>query len=134
VLRVVRLDEKSRQASAAKLLLIAFDPEMKRVPSREVLQQAFDLTRAEADVAIGILSGKTLAEIASVRDIKVGTVRAHSKVVFQKTRTRGQADLMGLLSRFAFMAPEAARAVTAVTQTPGYSEPAPRLVGSGNQY
>jgi len=56
--------------------------------AKEILMQTFDLTRAEADVAIGIVSGRTLAELADDRDIKIGTVRAHLKAVFSRqTRT-----------------------------------------------
>jgi DNA-binding CsgD family transcriptional regulator len=99
-----------RVKSSARLLLVVFDPAAKRVPSREVLQQVFRLTRAEAEVAVGILSGKKLTDIAVMRKVAVGTVRAHSKSVFLKTHTRGQADLTRLLGGLAFIVPELERA------------------------
>ncbi len=71
------------------------------------MTQAFGLTEAEADVAIGIVSGKSLAEIAAERGIKIGIVRARSKTVFAKTQTRGQAELTGVLTRLAFVVPRA---------------------------
>ncbi len=66
----------------------------------------FALTRAEAEVAIGIACGRRVAEIAVDRGVKVETVRTHSKTVFGKTRTRGQAELAALLARLAFLAPQ----------------------------
>lgn len=105
--RAVRLDEGAEPSfSAVRLLLITVDPEMRQEPSKEILKQAFDLTPAEADVAIGISSGKTLTEIALDRKVKVGTVRTHCKTVFLKTHTRSQADLTGVLSRLAFAVPK----------------------------
>jgi len=37
------------------------------------------------------VAGKSLAQIAADRGIKIGTVRAHTKTVFSKTQTRDQA-------------------------------------------
>jgi DNA-binding CsgD family transcriptional regulator len=88
---------------SASLLLLAFDPEPSREPPREILMEAFGLTRAEADVAIGIASGKMLAEIAAKRAVTIEAVRLHSKRVFSKTHTRGQPELAGLLTRIAFV-------------------------------
>jgi len=107
VVRTVRLDEGAQQASsAASLLLLAFDPELRSEPPRDLLIQTFGLTPAEADVAVGIVSGKSLTDIAAERGVKVGTVRAHSKTLFSKTHTRGQADLTGMLTRMSFLVPQ----------------------------
>jgi DNA-binding CsgD family transcriptional regulator len=108
VVRLHRLGDGSDRASSlvaaspAGLLLLVVDPEQWLAPPQDMLMQTFDLTRAEADVAIGIVSGRALAEIAINRDIKIGTVRAHLKAVFAKTHTRSQADLTGALMRLAF--------------------------------
>lgn len=106
VIRALLLDDASRTSSPGKLLLLIFDPEIRRVPSRELLQEAFQLTPVEADIAVGIVSGRSLAEIAAVREVKVGTVRTHSKAVFAKTHTKGQVDLTRLLGQLAFIAPQ----------------------------
>lgn len=105
IVRLVRLDEPRRSTSSATVLLVMVDAELRRGPSPEILAQAFDLTKVELEVAIGIVCGKTLGEMAAARGIKIGTVRAHSKAVFWKTHTRGQADLTAVLSRFAFVVP-----------------------------
>jgi len=104
LVRILRLEENAKPApSSATLLMIALDPEIRPEPPRETLQQAFALTATEAKVANGIICGKNLAEIASDLGVKVGTVRAHSKSVFWKTQTRGQVELVGLLTRLAFV-------------------------------
>jgi DNA-binding CsgD family transcriptional regulator len=106
VIRAVRPDESAHSgADSAGLLLLALDPELRREPAREMLTQAFGLTRAEVDIALGIVSGKTLAEIAAGRDTTIETARAHAKAVFSKTQTRGQAELTGVLTRLAFLVP-----------------------------
>lgn len=113
VVRFVRLDEDpERTPGTAMLLVLLLDPELRQNPPPEILAQAFELTGAESEVAIGILSGKTLAEIATARGVKVGTVRAHSKAVFSKTHTRGQADLTGVLTRLSFVVPQLETATT----------------------
>lgn len=107
VVRLVRLGEDGQRApGSATFLLLILDPQKRQKPAPEILAQAFKLTCAESDVAIGILSGKTLAEIATARGVKIGTVRAYSKVVFSKTHTRGQAELTAVLTRLAFIAPQ----------------------------
>jgi DNA-binding CsgD family transcriptional regulator len=98
-------DGAERAPNPASLLLLVIDPEQWLAPPREMLMQTFALTRAEADVAIGVVSGRTLAQVAGDRDIKIGTVRAHLKAVFAKTHTHSQADLMGVLTRLALLAP-----------------------------
>jgi DNA-binding CsgD family transcriptional regulator len=98
---------RSNRAPAPGLLLVVVDPEMLRPPQHDVLMQTFDLTRTEADIAIGVALGRALAQIATDRAIKVGTVRAHLKAVFAKTHSRSQADLTGTLTRLALLAPVA---------------------------
>jgi len=102
---VVRLGDEARLAlKRASLLLLAFDPERCEPPPPDMLTDVFGLTQAEASVAIGIVGGRHLAEIAADRGVKIGTVRAYSKIVFAKTRTRGQPELAALLTRLAFLA------------------------------
>jgi DNA-binding CsgD family transcriptional regulator len=106
VLRILRLGgPNARALNSPCVLLLALDPDLWPGPSRDILTLAFGLTRAEAAVAVGIACGETLAEIAASRGLKVGTVRAYSKAVFAKTRTRGQAGLTGVLTRLAFLLP-----------------------------
>ena len=91
-----------------KLLLVACDPELSPVPPASMLSDMFRLTPAEASVAVGIASGKQLAEIAADGGVKIETVRVHSKAIFSKTGTRGQAELAALVTRLASWSPVAA--------------------------
>jgi len=107
LIRILRLEASARPAlNGASLLLVAFDPESRQAPPADVLTRMFTLTRAEAEVAIGIACGRRVAEIAADRGVKVETVRSHSKTVFAKTRTRGQAELAALLARLTFLVPD----------------------------
>jgi DNA-binding CsgD family transcriptional regulator len=106
VVRILRLEENTRPAlDSARLLLVSYDPERCQLPPPGMLTDMFGLTPAEANVAIGIVGGKQLAEIAAARGVKTGTVRVHSKTVFAKTRTRGQVELAALVTRVAFLTP-----------------------------
>jgi DNA-binding CsgD family transcriptional regulator len=106
VIRTVHLEPQAPElARSSGLLLLVLDPELCPDPPHDMLSETFGLTRAEADVATGIASGRTLAKIAAERGVKVGTARAHLKTVFSKTHTRGQADLTRVLTRLAFLVP-----------------------------
>jgi DNA-binding CsgD family transcriptional regulator len=110
IIQTFRLNEYAAQSTdAASVLLVARDAELWPEPSCDMLSQSFGLTRTEAEVAIGIASGKALVKIAADRGVKIGTVRAHLKAVFSKTHTRSQADLMRLLTRFSFLVPSSDR-------------------------
>jgi DNA-binding CsgD family transcriptional regulator len=105
LVRVLRLSEDGRPpVNSEGLLLVASDPELRQVPPAHMLSELFSLTDAEASVAVGIAGGQQLAEIAADRGVKFETIRVHSKRVFGKTHTRGQAELAALLTRLAFLA------------------------------
>ena len=61
-----------------------------------MLSETFDLTPAETRVLVGIASGRTLTEIATERGVSMATVRAQLAVLFDKTGTRRQAELVRL--------------------------------------
>ncbi|VTU25159.1 hypothetical protein SRS16CHR_03604 [Variovorax sp. SRS16] len=59
---------------------------------------AFDLTPAEARVAVATARGESPEQIARSHRISVFTVRAQLQVIFQKTRTARQQELISLLA------------------------------------
>ena len=65
--------------------------------SEASLRSRFCLTPAEAQIALGIADGKTLAAVAEVRGVSVSTARAQLKSVFVKTGTHRQAELVAFL-------------------------------------
>jgi DNA-binding CsgD family transcriptional regulator len=104
LMRILRLEESIRSAlNGASLLLVAFDLENCQAPPAGLLMRMFELTPAEAEVAIGIARGKRVAEIAADRGVKVDTVRTYLKIALGKTGTRGQAELAALLTRLAIL-------------------------------
>ena len=64
-----------------------------------LIMEMFGLTSSEADVAIMIAQGKTVAEASVLRGVTTDTIRAMLKSAFHKTGTRGQAELVTLLLR-----------------------------------
>jgi DNA-binding CsgD family transcriptional regulator len=107
IIRTLRLEQQGQQSRRSpRAIILVLDPELWPKPRRDLLAQAFELTPTESDVAIGIASGGTVAQVAAWRHVKIGTVRAHLKTVFSKTHTHGQADLTRVLTRLAFLTPQ----------------------------
>lgn len=69
----------------------------------DLLEGLFDLTTAEAKVANGILSGRSLDDIAAASGLSKETARTQLKGVFAKTATKRQAELVSLLSSSAIL-------------------------------
>jgi DNA-binding CsgD family transcriptional regulator len=67
------------------------------VPSPDMLSGLFDLTPAEAALAISLVSGKTLKEAALESEIKDSTARSYLENIFRKTATNQQSQLVALL-------------------------------------
>lgn len=63
------------------------------------LRDLFGLTRAEAAIAIDLVRGMSLAEIATARGVGGETVRSHVKKILAKTDTQRQAEAVALISR-----------------------------------
>lgn len=61
------------------------------------VRQMFDLTEAEARLALGLASGLSLTELARQQGIRMTTARTHLARVFWKTGTRQQSQVAALL-------------------------------------
>jgi DNA-binding CsgD family transcriptional regulator/PAS domain-containing protein len=68
-------------------------------PSERRLRELFDLTPAEARVALALHDGDTLAEAAARLGVSVHTARIHLARIFEKAGVNRQAALLGLLTR-----------------------------------
>lgn len=55
------------------------------------------LTPAERSVAIYLIKGLSLADIADLRGAKVGTVKAQSNAIYQKAAVHGRQELLACL-------------------------------------
>lgn len=97
-MRMVRddLSEPGTTVCAAVFVASPYNP---RSISLEALKSVYKLTDSEAVVVGKLSNGLTLNEVAAELQISRNTVRGHLKSVFQKTGTRRQADLIGLIYR-----------------------------------
>lgn len=82
-------------ADAVVLLLI--DTEQRTKVSGETLVRLYNLTPAETRVALLLIDGKRLDQIAEELDVAQTTIVFHLKNLFRKTETNRQADLVRVL-------------------------------------
>jgi DNA-binding CsgD family transcriptional regulator len=85
---------------AAALVLIVDAGLAAHLPPED-LQKLFDLTPAEAEVAVQVLRGHGLQYVADELRVTLSTVRVHLQRVFEKTGTHRQAELVRLLTELA---------------------------------
>jgi DNA-binding CsgD family transcriptional regulator len=64
------------------------------------LQEAYGLTRSEADVAIRLADGDSIPEISDRRRSAVGTVRIQVKSVLLKMGARRQSEVVRIVGMF----------------------------------
>ncbi len=69
-----------------------------QAPPVELVQSLFDLTPAEARVARGLASGKTVENIATDGGTSANTIRTHVRGVLEKTGCNRQVDIVALLT------------------------------------
>jgi DNA-binding CsgD family transcriptional regulator len=81
------------------VLLQVADPSARANPQRALLVEAFELTPAEADLAIDLLAGLSVREIAVASERSIATVRTHLASLLAKTGTARQSELVRLLMR-----------------------------------
>ncbi len=83
--RQLYLQEVSSQASKAM---------------HEIVEERFTdwkLTPSEHDVAMLVVKGFSIAEIAGIRGNAEGTVKAHLNAIYRKSGTNSRAEMLGLL-------------------------------------
>ncbi len=92
------LDAESGEV-AALVLLTAPNPGLDHDLRTCSFVRQFGLSPAQARVGVMIVSGHSLAETARKLHVSDNTVRSHLKVIFQKTNTHGQVELVHLHTR-----------------------------------
>ena len=73
------------------------DPEIRPSLPLQRLREAFELTEAEARLAVMLAHGEDLRRAAEQLNISYGTARTRLAQIFQKTDTRRQAELVRLI-------------------------------------
>lgn len=81
------------------LLLTIPAPQVPGHADAMLLGSMFDLTPAEVQVALALLQGQSVKDIAAQRQTAVYTVRSQLRSLFDKTDTRRQAELVNLVAR-----------------------------------
>lgn len=97
VVRPVPLSDWGEGGSGPCAAVFISDPDEGESASQKTLAELYDLTPAEANVAILLTRGLSLAEVASAQNISPNTARAQLKAVFAKTGVSRQAELVRML-------------------------------------
>ena len=87
-------------ADMAAVAMSVANPECTRLPHIDVLRLVLGLTSGEARLARCLVAGQGLDEAARSLSIGIETARKRLKVLFQKTDTHRQADLVRLLLQY----------------------------------
>jgi DNA-binding CsgD family transcriptional regulator len=99
VIRVLPVDGAARSPFlGARAVLVLTDTARRMNIEADLAQAVFGLTPAEAQVAARIALGWSLEQVAAELTISRETARRHLKVVFSKTGTHRQGELVALLS------------------------------------
>jgi len=80
----------------AVLVIVRFPPHLEPGSALR-LAHLFDLPRREAELAMALADGQTLAEAADDMGLTLETARNYSKKIYARTGVRGQADLVRLI-------------------------------------
>ncbi len=97
----LRLNRAGFLNGAAAALVLIVDPERAAHLPPEDLQKLYELTPAEAEVAIRVIKAHGLQNVADELHVTLSTVRVHLQRVFEKTGTRRQAELVRMLIELA---------------------------------
>jgi DNA-binding CsgD family transcriptional regulator len=73
------------------------DPNDVALVPEQHLVSPFGLTTAEAQIALALLTGKRLEEVAEERGVSLGTVRSQFKAILRKAEVDRQAELVRAL-------------------------------------
>ena len=73
--------------------------------SHDVLWKVFGLTTKEAEIAMALLEGKTVGEMAVEKQVSKQTLRNQLGSIMRKTQTRRQTQLVTLLTHMALAVP-----------------------------
>jgi DNA-binding CsgD family transcriptional regulator len=101
VIKPVPLSEWAEGQASPFLAVFISDPEGLEAVSEQALrtslQALFQLTPAEANLAIKLARGMSLAEVSTAQNISQHTARAQLKSIFSKTGVTRQAELVRLV-------------------------------------
>jgi len=97
VVRPVPVSKWSEGQSSPSAAIFISDPDLHESASRQTLAELFELTPAEANLAILLARGLSLAEVSDTQNVSQHTARAQLKSIFAKTGVSRQAELVRLV-------------------------------------
>jgi DNA-binding CsgD family transcriptional regulator/GAF domain-containing protein len=97
VVRPVPASQWSEGQSSPCAAIFISDPDLQERASQEVLREILGLTPAEANLAILLARGLSLAASSEAQNISQHTARAQLKSIFSKTGVSRQAELVRLI-------------------------------------
>src|SRR5262249_13800833 len=105
ILRTTHLDGAADSPfHPASAIVVVLDAGRVSLPTESQLQSAFGLSCGEARLAILLAAGEMLENAASLCGISYETARKRIKIVFEKTDTRRQSELVALIIRIGTLA------------------------------
>jgi DNA-binding CsgD family transcriptional regulator len=100
ILRTIRLDGGADSPfHPARAIVVVLDAGRVSLPTQSQLESAFGLSCGEARLALLLAAGQMLENAASLCGISYETARKRIKIVFEKTDTRRQSELVALIIR-----------------------------------
>lgn len=92
------IDAPAAAAPISLALLMLRDPMQEAPLDLSIVMELFGLTPAEARTCVNLASGISPEDAAKAHGTAVSTVRTQLKAIYRKTRARGLADLMRMMS------------------------------------
>lgn len=99
IVRSVPLSEWNEGKHCPSVVIFVSDPEQESSAPQEIVKALFDLTPAEAQLAMLLANGLTLDEASEALGISRNTARAHLRSTFSKTGVTRQTMLVRLILR-----------------------------------
>lgn len=96
---VLRADALEGVPGKERVLVVAVERQEPRFPSFRQLDDHFQLTRREAEVALLLAERKSDKEIAQTLGITIHTARRHTEMVFLKLGINRRTDVAATLAR-----------------------------------
>jgi DNA-binding CsgD family transcriptional regulator/PAS domain-containing protein len=97
MVRTIPLSAWSEGGHRPAVAVFVRDPDRKSQASADLMRRLFDLTPAEAALALQLANGYSLDEAAEELDIRKNTARAHLRAIFSKTGVTRQTTLVHVL-------------------------------------
>jgi DNA-binding CsgD family transcriptional regulator len=97
LVRVIPTRDWSGTWTRPRVAIFLRDPEHQSTRSIDVIRRLFELTHAEASLAMLLANGMTLDEAAEQLNIRRNTARAHLRSIFSKMGVTRQTELVRLV-------------------------------------